>query len=137
MAARNGKSHQIQDFVKDQLQEAQKRWSGLEAEAGKVLKNLMSRGQKSRKDLEGIIQKLNAGDLKLMENPTVKQLGRRANKATVEVRKRLDQLQSRVIEASGVASQTQVREITREINRLSKKVDSLLGKKTEKPEMRS
>jgi len=136
MAGKNGKS-QLQNFVEGQLHEAQKRWNGLENEAGKVLKNLVARGQKSRKELENLLHKLNAHDLNLLENPTVKQLGKRANKASVEVRKRLDTLHARVIEVSGVASQNQVREISREINRLSKKVDSLAGKKTDRDEVRA
>jgi polyhydroxyalkanoate synthesis regulator phasin len=136
--ARNGKSsHQLQEFVKDQIHEAQKRWHGLETEAGKVLKNLVSRGQKSRKELGGLLHKLNARDINLLENPTVKQLGKQANRATVAVRKRMDHLQARVLEVSGVASQTQVKEINKEINRLAKRVDSLLGKKGASPEMPS
>ena len=136
MAGKNGKS-QLQNFVKGQLHDAQKRWSGLENEAGKILKNLMARGQKSRKEMESLLHKLNAHDLNLLENPTVKRFGKRANKASVEVRKRLDTLHARVIEVSGAASQNQIKEISREINRLSKKVDSLTGKKADRDEVRA
>jgi hypothetical protein len=36
---------------------------------------------------------------------------------------------SRVVEAVGVASQAQIRELTRELSRISKKVDALVGKR--------
>lgn len=137
MARTAKSSQQLQEFVKDQIHEAQKRWNGLENEAGKVFKNLVSRGQKSRKELESLLLKLNTREINLLESPTVKQLGKRANKATVAVRKRMDQLQARVLQVSGVASQTQVKEINKEINRLAKRVDSLLGKKGASSEMPS
>ena len=41
----------------------------------------------------------------------------------MELRKRLDGLQTKVVEAVGVASQSQVKEINRELSRLSKKLD--------------
>lgn len=49
--------------------------------------------------------------------------------ATEEVREALENLQKRVIAAAGVASQSQVLEISREMSRLSKKVDGLVGKR--------
>ena len=134
MTARESKpSHQLQDFVKGQLQEAHKRWSGFEEEAGKVLKNLMARGQQSRQELEDLLKKLNARELKVLESPRVKQLGKRAEQASLELRKRLDRVQAMVIEASGVATLDQVKEINKEINRLAKKVEALSSsKKSEK-----
>lgn len=143
MAAKESKSpSQLQDFVKGQIQEAHKRLNGLEEEASKVLKNLMARGQQSRREIEELLHKLNAREMKLLEakllkNPTVKQLGKRANQATTELRKQLDRVQTRVLEASGMATQSQVKEINKEINRLSKKVEALLStKKAEKSEVR-
>jgi hypothetical protein len=120
----------IETFVKGQLEEAQKRFAGLEKEAEKVLKNLAARGADSRKELEGLLGRLNAAEFNPLESARVQQLGKKATQAGVEVKKRLDGLQTRVVEAVGVASQTQVKEINRELGKLSRKLDSYLaGKK--------
>jgi hypothetical protein len=103
MAGRgNGRNGTIQVFMKEQLEEAQRRFETFEADAEKVLKQLMARGKHQRRELDGI---------------------------RTQVRRRWGDLQSRVVEATGVATQAQVKEITREIGRLSKKVDSLIGKR--------
>ena len=123
------KNDDVQGFLKVQLEEAQKRLTQLEGEAQKVLKQLVARGQKSREEIEALLTKLSAAELA----PTVM---RKANEASVEVKKRLDALQTRVVEATGVASQSQVRAIGKELARLSKKVDSLVTRKG-KPEVRA
>ncbi len=129
-AAAGSNGSNLEGFVKGQLVEAQKRFVGLEKEAEKVLKNLAARGADSRKELEGLLGRINAGEFNPLENPRVQELGKRANQAGAEVKKRLDGLQTRVVEAVGVASQTQVKEINRELGKLSRKLDSLIsGKK--------
>jgi hypothetical protein len=141
MATKNGSkkaaaaTNQLETFVKGQLGEAQKRFSGLEKEAEKVLKNLAVRGTESRKELEGLLGRINAGEFNPLESARVKQLGKKANQAGAEVKKRLDGLQTRVVEAVGVASQTQVKEINRELGKLSRKLDALISGK--KPASRS
>jgi hypothetical protein len=125
MATKNGKSTQIQTFVKGQLEEAQKRFTALEGEAEKVLKNLVARGKESRKELEGLVTKLNAGEL--VDTTSLKTLGKKAGQAGSEVLEKIGSLQTRVVEAAGVASQSQLRELNKEISRLSKKLDSVLG----------
>ena len=127
MASKN--ENTVQAFVKGQLEEAQKRFVGLEKEAEKVLKNLAARGADSRKELEGLLGRINAGEFNPLESARVQQLGKKANQAGAEVKKRLDGLQTRVVEAVGVASQTQVKEINRELGKLSRKLDSLIGGK--------
>src|SRR4051794_5603372 len=94
---------EVQSYVKAQLKGAKKRLQVLEVEAEKVLKDLVSRGRQSRKGLD-----------ELLGSPTVKGWGKRAETASNEVRRRLDLLQSRVVKAVGVASQTQLGEITKE-----------------------
>jgi hypothetical protein len=56
----------------------------------------------------------------------VKELGRRAVQVRSELRKRLDGIQTKAVEAVGVASQAQVKELNRELSRLSKKLDQIL-----------
>lgn len=117
----------VQDFVKEQMDEAQKRFQVIEGEAKKAI---------------GKIRRFNAKELKFLENPTavvnatVKQLSKKAGAATTDLRKRFDSLQSRLIEATGVASQSQIRELNKELHRLAKKVDALVEKKV-KPEARA
>ncbi|HVE86050.1 MAG TPA: hypothetical protein VND93_24505 [Myxococcales bacterium] len=141
MAARNGngnKAHQVQVFVREQMEEAQKRILAIEGEAKKALETLVEKGRESRKDLEGMIKRFNAKDLKFLENPSaaMKQFSKKAEAAGLEMKKRFDALQGRVIEFSGVASQAQIKEMNRELHRLAKKVDTLLDKKG-KPEARA
>jgi len=138
MAAKNGnnRAHQVQVFVKEQLEEAQKRILAIEGEAKKALEHLVDRGRESRKELEGVLKRFNAKDMKFLVKPTVKQIGKHAEAAGTEMRKRFDVLQSRLIEFSGVASRDQLKELNKELHRLAKKVDVLLEKKA-KPEARA
>lgn len=135
MAAKsNHKGSQIQVFVREQLEEAQKRFSTFEADAEKALKHLLARGKEQRKELESFVRRFNANGEALLDAPAVRQISKRANQAGVQVRKRLDHLQARVVQAAGVASQAQVREINRELSKLSKKVESLVHKRASRSE---
>ena len=117
----------MQDFVKEQMGEAQKRFQVIEGEAKKAL---------------GKIRRFNAKELKFLENPsatvnaTVKQLSKKANAATNEMKKRFDALQHKLAEVSGVATQAQIRDLNKELHRLAKKVEGLVDKKS-KPEARA
>lgn len=134
----NGKANQVQTFVKEQIEEAQKRILAIEGEAKRALETLVEKGKESRKELQGVLKRFNAKDLKFLENPsaTVKEIGKRAEAAGTEMKKRFDALQSRLIEVSGVASQAQLRELNKELHRLTRKVDVLIDKKG-KPEARA
>ena len=113
MAAKNGstsKTAEVQAFVKEQLADAQKR-----------IQDLVVKGKESSQ--------------KLLENPTVKKLGKRADAAATEMMKRLDSLQNRMIEATGMATQSQIRDLNKEIGKLSRKVENLL--KGKQPEARA
>jgi len=123
----NTATAKVQDFVKEQMEEAQKRFQVIEGEAKKAL---------------GKIRRFNARELKFLENPsatvnaTVKQLSKKAEAATAEMKKAFDAFQNRVMAFSGVASQSQIRELNKELHRLAKKVDGLIEKKA-KPEARA
>lgn len=143
-AKKNGSTNgtkQLQGFVKHQIEEAKEQFVALETEAKTVLENLIERGQKSRKEVEGLLNRFNGvesfqegleqiKELNPIDRASVKKLGKRASAASVEVKKRLDDLQNRVISGVGVASQSQVREINKELVKLSKKLDLLVGKKS-------
>ncbi len=117
MASSSSKSRNLESFVREQIE-------GLEQEAGRVLKTLKARSRRPAREMEKFLGQLNAETL--LENPRVKELGRRATQARSELRKRLDGLQTRAVEAVGVASQAQVKELNRELSRLSKKIDQIL-----------
>jgi len=130
MTPKNGKHVTVQDFVKERLEEARERLTGFENEAEDALKTLVAKGKEQRKELEQLIEKLNGKELLAFEKSTVKQLGKKANQATNEVKKRFEEMQARVLQATGVASSSQVKEINKEISRLGKKLDALIGKKS-------
>ncbi len=128
MANMNEMTRKLETLAKGGLEEAQKRFQGLETEAQKLVKDLKVRGETSRKDVEALLAKLDGKELnQLLEHPRVKELGRKANQASTSLRKRLNGLQTRVVETTGVASQAQVKEIRRELTKLSKKLDELVG----------
>jgi hypothetical protein len=122
--ATQGKARNLETFVKQQLEGAQKRFEGLEQEAGKMLRTLKARGVDSAREVEKLLGQINRDTL--LENPKVKELGRKATQVRSELRKRLDGIQTRAVEAVGVASQAQVKDLNRELSRLSKKIDQIL-----------
>lgn len=124
--ATNGKAQHLETFVKQQLGGAQKRLAGLEQEANKVLRTLKTRTKAPAREVEKFLGKVNTEAEALLDNAKVKELGRKATQVGSEVRKRLDGLQTKAVEAAGVASQAQVKELNRELSRLSKKLDQLL-----------
>ncbi len=127
------KTTDVQGFVKGQFTVAQKRLVAFEAEAEKVLKNLIARGQDSRKELDALLERLSAAELKVL-NGSLRELGKRAQEASSEAKKKLEEFQARVLEVAGVASQHQVRALKGQLNKLSRRLDSLAG---EKPDARA
>jgi tRNA U54 and U55 pseudouridine synthase Pus10 len=124
--ATNGKAQTLETFVKQQLGGAQKRLAGLEQEANKVLRTLKTRSKGPAREVEKFLGKVNTEAEALLDGAKVKELGRKATQVGTEVRKRLDGLQTKAVEAVGVASQAQVKELNRELSRLSKKLDQIL-----------
>ncbi len=122
--ATNGKARNLETFVKQQIVGAQKRIEGLEHEANKVLRDLKARSRGPAREVEKLLGQIRPDTL--LENPTVKELGRKAVQVRSELRKRLDGIQTKAVEAVGVASQAQVKELNRELSRLSKKLDQIL-----------
>lgn len=122
-AAKSGFA-QVETFLKAQLSVAQKRIEGLEGEAQKVVKTLESRGQEAAKEAQVLWTRLQAGEL--LADPRVQELGKKVDAASTELRKRLDAVQTKVVEAVGVASQAQLKDLNKELAKLSRKVDALL-----------
>lgn len=118
----------VQGFVKGQFGMAQKRLVAFEAEAEKVLKNLIARGQDSRKELDVLLERLGAAEFKVL-NGSLRELAKRAQDVSAEARKKLEEFQARILEVAGVASQNQVRTLNRQLSKLSRRLDTLAGGK--------
>ena len=112
MSTKNG---ELQGFVKEQMAEAQKRFTALQTGAEKTFKTWAARGQE-------------------LQATTTK----RATAIGNGLRKKAESFQGRIVKAAGVATQGQIRALSRELNRLSKKVDELIEKKpANKPDARA
>ncbi len=122
-AAKSGFA-QVETFLKAQLAVAQKRIEELEGEAQKVVKTLENRGQEAAKEAQVLWGKLQAGEL--LKDARVQELGKKVDAASTELKKRLDAVQTKVVEAVGVASQAQLKDLNKELSKLSRKVDALL-----------
>lgn len=110
-----GRSEGIQEFVVAHLEDARRQLVKFE-------KELAARGKQQRKEIEAVISQVKSGrQLKAFKS--------QANEVGHEVRKRLDGLQGKLVEAVGVASVAQVKEINRELNKLAKKLETLSKKK--------
>jgi hypothetical protein len=121
----------MQGFVKGQFGIAQKRLVAFEVEAERVLKNLIARGQDSRKELDALLERVSAAELKVL-NGSLRELVKRAQDVSQEARKKLEEFQARILEVAGVASQTQVRALNRQLSKLSRRLDQL-----DKPDARA
>jgi hypothetical protein len=109
MAKKNGVT-QVEKFLKDQLVDVQKRFAQLENDAQRVLEDVVERSKDTRKELEALVRRIDLGD----------------------VQKKVGLVQRKVVESVGVASQGQVEQLNRELARLVKKVDALVGKKADR-----
>ena len=97
---------EVPAFVKEQLVEAQKRFTVIQGQAEKTIKEWVARGQ----------------ELQVTTAKRTKALGK-------EVRKQAESFQNRLIQAAGVATQSQIKVLTRELSKLSRKLDALVEKK--------
>jgi hypothetical protein len=121
----------VQGFMKGQFGIAQKRIVAFEAEAEKVLKNLIARGQDSKKELDALLERLSATELKVL-NGSLRELVKRAQDVSQDARKKLEDFQARILQVAGVASQNQVRALNRQLSKLSRRVDNI-----DKPDARA
>lgn len=125
----------VPEFLREPLEAAQVRFGQIEEEAQRVLKDLMVRGRAGRKDIEHIMQRLSRQDWNL---PEVKhRLGKlreqgveraaewrgKAETFRTEALERVTELQTRAVAFLGVATRDQVEELSRELERLAKRLD--------------
>ncbi len=151
-ATENGRTTRVPEFLREPLAAAQARLEHFEVEAQRVLRDLADRGRASRRDLELVVQRLSRQDW--MTFPEMKQRIEklrdqgveraaewrgRAETFRTEALERVVDLQSRAIAFLGVATRDQVEELSREIDRLAKRIEkgarTRRGRKPSSPEV--
>ena len=136
----------VPEFLKEPIEAAQARLEQLEVDAERVLRDLMDKGRASRKEIEQIVARLSKQDWKLPEmKQRIEKLRDqgaeraaewrgRAETFRAEAMERVMDLQGRAIAFLGVASRDQVEELSKEIDRLAKKIGKSNGsRKARKP----
>lgn len=106
---------EVQEFVVGQLEDVRRKLQDFE-------KELVKRGKAQQRELEGLLKGVRQGK-------QLKALEKRANAAGSQAKKRLDALQDSVLGALGVASRAELTQVHRELGKLAKKVDALIGRK--------
>jgi hypothetical protein len=134
----------IPEFLREPLEAAQARIERLEVDAERVLRDLMDRGRAGRKEFEQIVARLSKQDWtfpevkhrieKLRDQGVERAVELRGKAETfrVEAMERVVDMQGRAIAFLGVASRDQVEELSREIDRLSKKIEKARARKGKK-----
>ena len=129
------KSMKVPEFLREPLEAAQARLVEFEEEAQKVFKELMQKGKESRKDVADLVQRLSKQDWRLDElkdrvtklrahgMERANELKDRAETFRAEAMERLEDLQTKAVAFLGVATREQVEELSRELERLAKKID--------------
>ena len=129
----------VPEFLKEPLEAAQARLERLEVDAERVLRDLMDKGRASRKEIEQIVARLSKQDWKLPEmKQRIEKLRDqgaeraaewrgRAETFRAEAMERVMDLQGRAIAFLGVASRDQVEELSKEIDRLARKIGKSSG----------
>jgi DNA-binding transcriptional MerR regulator len=152
----NQRSLKMPDFLKEPLEAAHERLEKLEGEAQRVWKDLMVRGRAGKKDIEQIVQRLAKQDWNLPEVRQVLEKLReqgaeraaewrgKAESWRAEALERMVVLQGKAVAFLGVATRDQVEELSRELDRLSRKIErgpkpavKKSGKKSSKPSAQS
>ena len=144
-AKMNGtKTVKVPEFLREPIEAAQARLGQLEEDAERVLKDLMDKGRASRKEIEQMVARLSKQDWKLPEMKqrieklreqgveTAAELRGRAESFRAEAMERVFDLQGRAIAFLGVASRDQVEELSREIDRLTKRLEKARAPKGKK-----
>jgi hypothetical protein len=148
----NGRTTKVPGFLREPLVAAQARLEHFEAEAQRVLRDLVDKGRASRRDLEQVVQRLSKQEW--MAFPEMKQRIEklrdqgveratewrgRAEAFRTEALERIVDLQGRAIAFLGVATRDQVEELSREIDRLAKRIEKSAaarrGRRSSSPEV--
>jgi hypothetical protein len=131
----NSRAARVPEFLREPLATAQARLEHLEVEAQRVLRDLMDRGRASRKDFEQMVSRLSKQDwtfpemkqrLEKLRDQGVERAAEWRGKAETfraEALERMIELQARAVAFLGVATRDQVEELSRELDRLARRIE--------------
>ncbi len=141
----NSKAMKVPEFLREPLEAAQARLGQLEEEAQRMFKDLMVKGRASRKDIEQIVHRLSKQDWTFPEMKTridklreqgaerAAELRGRAETFRTEALERVVDMQARAVSFLGVATREQVDELSKELERLARRLDKAgKGRRTKK-----
>lgn len=132
-------SMKVPEFLREPLEAAQARLAEFEGEAQKVFKDLVQKGKESRKEVAVLVQRLSKQDWKVDElkdrvtklrehgMERAQELRGRAESFRSDAMEKLEELQTKAVAFLGVATREQVEELSRELERLARRLE-----KTEK-----
>jgi polyhydroxyalkanoate synthesis regulator phasin len=139
----------VPEFLREPLEAAQERLVHLEDEAQRVLRDLMDKGRASRKDIEQMVARLSRQDwtfpevkqrIEKLREQSVERASEWRGKAEsfrVDALERMVDLQARAVSFLGVATRDQVEELSKELERLARRLDkgekARRGKRATKP----
>lgn len=139
----------VPEFLREPLEAAQARLESFEEEAQKVFKDLVQKGRASRKDFAELVQRISqqdgymdelrgrVGKLRDQGKERAQALRGKAETFRSDAMERLELLQSKAIAYLGVASREQVEELSRELEKLVKRLDRSVKPKKAAPAKRS
>jgi hypothetical protein len=139
----NSRTAKVPEFLREPLVAAQARLEHLEEGAQRVIRDLMDRGRASRKDFEQMVARLSKQDwtfpemkqrLEKLREQGVERAAEWRGKAETfraEALERMIELQARAVSFLGVATRDQVEELSKELDRLARRIEK--GEKGRRP----
>jgi len=133
------KTVKVPEFLKEPLEAAQARLEVLEEETQRVLKDLVQKGKAGRREVGEIFEKLAKQDWNIEELKSrlakfrtqgLELASEWRDRARTEALERMLELQARAIAFLGVATREQVEDLSKELDRLAKRLEK--GKKARK-----
>jgi hypothetical protein len=128
------RSVKVPEFLREPLSAAQARLGQLEEEAQRMFRDLMDRGRAGRRDIEQMVVRLSKQDwtfpemknrLEKLREQGVERAAEWRGKAETfrsEALERLIELQARAVSFLGVATREEVQELSRELDRLARRL---------------
>jgi hypothetical protein len=132
------KSVRVPEFLREPLEAAQARLEMLEGETQRVLKDLVQMGKSSRRELAEMVDKLSKQDWNVEElrsrigklrTQGMELAGEWSDRARHEALDRLVELHHKAIAFLGVASREQVSDLSKELERIAKRLDKKRARK--------
>ncbi len=128
----SAKTTKVEGFLRESVEVAQARLETLEAEAQKLLHEVQTRFQKvSGKDWAEVRERLD--HLREVGMERAEEWKDKAQEFRVEAAEKLENLQVSALRFLGVASREEVAELSREINKILKRLDDSRRRKAGKP----